>query len=147
MTRAFLVATGELDRVTKTAKADPASDEKKYTLADFEKAFIAALANAPKEPELQVNPTLRSSLFLRNGDHVLWAVKLRAGNLVERAMKLPSPDAMAEELYLSILTRMPDAEEKAMFSTWMNKPGMEKSTAVGDFAWALLSSTEWFVNH
>ena len=147
MTRAFLIATAELDRVTKTAKADPASDDKKYTLPDFEKAFIAALANAPKEPELQVNPTLRSSLFLRNGDHVLWAVKPRAGNLVERVMKLPTPDAMAEELYLSILTRMPDAEEKTMFSTWMNKPGVEKATAVGDFAWALLSSTEWFVNH
>ncbi|RBP47377.1 uncharacterized protein DUF1553 [Roseimicrobium gellanilyticum] len=147
MTRTFLLATGELERVSTVTKAEPEKDEKKYTLADFEKAFVAALANAPKEPELQVNPTLRSSLFLRNGDHVLWAVKPRAGNLVDRVLKLPTPEAMAEELYLSILTRMPDTDEKALFAEWMERPGVEKSLAVGDFVWALLSSTEWFVNH
>jgi hypothetical protein len=147
MSRAFLLATGELSRVSAVTKAEPENDEKKYTLADFEKAFIAALANAPKEPELLVNPTLRSSLFLRNGDHVLWAVKPRPGNLVDRVLKLPTPEAMAEELYLSTLTRLPDAEEKAMFTEWMKKPGVEKSAVVGDFAWALLSSTEWFANH
>jgi len=62
-------------------------------------------------------------------------------------LKLPTPEAMSEELYLSILTRMPDTDEKALFAEWMKRPGVEKSVAVGDFAWALLSSTEWFVNH
>lgn len=146
--RAFLLATAELDRLTKTTKADPAKEEAKYTLADFDKAFTVALANAPKEAEIQVNPTLKSSLFLRNGDHVQWALRQRPGNLIDRVVALPDAAAMASELYLSILTREPDAEEKATFTEWIAKAGADKKAeAVSDYAWALLSSTEWFVNH
>lgn len=145
--RAFLIATGELERVTANAKPDLKDDAKKYSLADFEKAFAAALANPAKEAELRVNPSLRSALFLRNGDHVHWALQPRAGNLVDRVMKLTSTDAMAEQLYLTILTRLPDAEEKKMLSSWMEKRAADKAKALGDFAWALFSSTEWFANH
>jgi hypothetical protein len=145
--RAFLTATGEFDRLSKNSKADANDDARKFTLADFEKAFTAAFANAPKEAELRVSPSLRSSLFFRNSDHVQWALQARAGNLVERVMKLGEPAVMAEELYLSTLTRLPDAEEKMLFAEWMEKHAADKNKAVGDFAWALLSSTEWFLNH
>lgn len=146
--RAFLIATGELDRLTKNAKADEKDDARKYTLADFEKAFAAAFANPAKEPETKVNPTLRSSLFLRNSDHIHWALQPRAGNLIERVSRLSDESAMAEQLYLAVLTRLPDAEEKAAFSEWMKKRGDKNiASAVSDFAWALFSSTEWFVNH
>ena len=99
------------------------------------------------EAELKVNPTLRSSLFLRNSDHIHWALQPRAGNLVERVSKLGDEAAMAEHLYLAALTRLPDEEEKAAFVAWMKKHGATNpSKAIGDFAWALFSSTEWFIN-
>jgi hypothetical protein len=145
--RAFLVATGEFDRVRATTKGNKNDDAKRYALADFEKAFDAALANAPKEPELQPAPSLKSALFFRNSDHVHWALQPRAGNLIDRVQSLSDPAAMAEELYLSILTRRPDPEEHATFAAWMSKPGRGRARAIGDFAWALLSSAEWFVNH
>lgn len=145
--RAFLTATGELQRVTANAKPDVKDDAKKYSLADFEKAFASAFANPPKEAELRVNPSLRSALLLRNGDLIHWALQPRAGNLIERVSKLTSTDVMADDLYLSILTRLPDAEEKRVLAAWIEKRASNKSTALADFAWALLSSTEFFVNH
>jgi hypothetical protein len=145
--RAFLVATGEFERLSKNAKADANDDARKFTFADFEKAFNVAFANPPKEAELRANPTLRSSLFFRNSDHVQWALQAREGNLVERVTKQGDVGTMAEELYLSALSRMPDTEEKNIFAEWMSRNGADKQKAVCDFAWALLSSTEWFVNH
>ncbi len=145
--RAFLIATGELDRVSKITKSDLANDLQKYALTDFEKAFAAAFANPAKEAELHANPTLRSALFLRNGDPIRWALQPREGNLVDRVLKLPNTSAMADELYFNTLTRLPEAEEKLIFTEWMKKHDADKAKAVSDFAWALLSSTEWFVNH
>jgi hypothetical protein len=83
--RAFLIATGERERLEKNTKPDVKVDALKYSLADFEKAFAAALANPAKEPELAANPSLRSALFFRNSDHVQWALKPRAGNLIDRS--------------------------------------------------------------
>ncbi|MFO1486278.1 MAG: DUF1549 domain-containing protein [Verrucomicrobiaceae bacterium] len=142
--RAFLIATGEKERLEKTTKPDVKDDATKYSVADFQKAFAAALANPAKEPELAANPSLRSALFLRNSDHVQWALKPRTGNLIERLAKLPDP---SEELYLTILTRLPDTDEKDQLNDWLAKHGSNKAQALGDYVWALISSTEFFVNH
>jgi hypothetical protein len=47
------VATGEDERVI-AGKGWEGIDSKKFTSADFEKAFLGAFANAAKEPELNV---------------------------------------------------------------------------------------------
>jgi hypothetical protein len=101
--RAFLTATGETERLEKNTKPDVNIDAAKYSLADFQKAFTAALANPAKEPELAANPSLRSALFLRNSDHVQWTLKQRAGNLIDRLAKQADP---VEDLFLTILTRL-----------------------------------------
>lgn len=142
--RAFLTATGETERLEKNTKPDATNDAAKYSLTDFQKAFAAALANSAQEPELAANPSLRSALFLRNSDHVQWALKPRAGNLIDRLSKLPDP---TEELYLTVLTRLPDADEKKQLNDWLAKHGSNKAQALSDYAWALCSSTEFFVNH
>ncbi|WP_395747523.1 DUF1549 domain-containing protein [Prosthecobacter sp.] len=142
--RAFLTATGERERLEKDKKPDVKVDAAKYSLTDFQKAFAAALANPAKEPELAANPSLRSALFFRNSDPVTWALKPRPGNLIARLATQPDP---AEDLYLSTLTRLPDAEEKARLKSWLAAHSSDKAQALSDFAWALLSSTEFFVNH
>lgn len=141
LVRAFLRATGEYDAAAAT------DAPKGHALADFDKAFRSAFANAAKEPELTVNPTLKSALFLRNSDLVLSTVKPEHGNLVERLVAVSDPKALAEELYLTILTRMPTAEETAEVSAWIEKHASDRPKAVGHYAWALLSSEEFFSNH
>ena len=147
LARAFLRATGEWERVAANKKADPQDDTNRFALTDFEAAFRTAFANAPKEPELTVNPTLRSALFLRNSEQVLWAIKPRADNLVARLAAVADNAAVADELYLTILTRMPIADEKAELAAWLEKHAADRPRAIGHCAWALLSSAEFFSNH
>ena len=147
LARAFLRATGEWGRVSENKKAEANDDLKRYARTDFEGAFRTAFANAPKEPELTVNATLKSALFLRNSDQVLWAVKPREGNLVARVAAVTDNAQVADELYLAVLTRLPVAEEKAEVAAWLEKRAADRPRAVGDYAWALLSSAEFFCNH
>ena len=69
---------------------------------------------------------------------------LHPGNLVERLGKV-ADDKLAEELYLSVLTRRPDAEEVALVAATLK--GKDRTRAIGRLAWALVASTEFAVNH
>ena len=144
--RAFLVATGERERVF-DGKGWDGIEGKKYSQKEFEKAFLGAFANAAKEPELSVNPTLRAALFLRNNDLVLWALEKRKGNLVDRLSAMTDAAQIADELYTAILTRPPSTEEKSDVAAYLSKHGADRDKALGRYAWALLSSMEFFPNH
>ena len=146
LARAFLAATGEQERVV-GGKSWEGVEGKKHTQKDFEKAFLAAFANAAKEPELNVNPTLRAALFLRNNDLVLWSLQRRKGNLLDRVAALTDAGKVADELYLAILSRPPVAEEKAELEKYLTKHAATREKALGHYAWAMLSSMEFFTNH
>jgi hypothetical protein len=146
LTRAFLTATGEYARIVAGTGWD-GIEGKKYKLADFEKAFTAAFAGAPKEPELKVNPTLKAALFLRNDELILWSLQRRRGNLIDRAASLTDPAQIADELYYSILSRPPAEEEKAGLAAYLTKHASTRERALGHYAWAMLSSMEFFTNH
>ena len=146
LARAFLAATGEHERVV-GGKGWEGIDGKKHTQKDFEKAFLAAFANAAKEPELSVNPTLRAALFLRNNDFVLWSLQKRKGNLMDRVAALTDASQVADELYHAILSRPPVAEEKAELEKYLTKHSANREKAMGHYAWAMLSSMEFFTNH
>ena len=146
LARAFLAATGEHERVV-GGKAWEGIEGKKHTQKDFEKAFLAAFANSAKEPELNVNPTLRAALFLRNNDLVLWSLQRRKGNLIDRVAALTDAGLVADELYLAVLSRPPVAEEKAELAKYLTKHAATREKAMGHYAWAMLSSMEFFTNH
>ncbi len=146
LTRAFLAATGEQERVV-GGKGWDAGEIKKHTQKDFEKAFLAAFANAAKEPELGVNPTLRAALFLRNNELVLWSLQRRNGNLIDRVAALTDAAQVADELYLAIFSRAPMTEEKAELAKYLIKHAATREKALGHYAWAMLSSMEFFTNH
>jgi hypothetical protein len=62
-------------------------------------------------------------------------------------MKLSEPSALAEELYLSVLTRLPSEEEKAEVAEFLAAQSDRKPVAVSQLIWALAASTEFCVNH
>ena len=145
LARSFLLAVGEHERVVEGKGW--AEGDKKKTFKDFEKAFLAAFANDAKEPELAVNPTLKAALFLRNNDQVLWALQSRSGNLVSRVAALKEPRQIADELFHAILSRPPTTEETATLEKFLAKRAADREKALGHFAWAMLSSMEFFTNH
>ena len=122
------------------ATAEPTSEE-------IEEAFYDAFANPPKEPELQVNPTLRSALFLRNSTFVDSALQPKEGNLIETLQKTEEDQALIETAFLTIYSRLPDAEEVDLFAQHLKSNQDNRLEAIQQLTWSLLSSMEFFANH
>ncbi len=116
------------------------------SLDKLRERFVKAFANPPGEPEGEFTPSLRSALFLLNDLAVLECLKPQPGNLVDRLSKLTDTHQIADELYLSILTRRPTPDERAELADYLAKRS-EGTTALANVAWALLASTEFCINH
>ncbi|HXG08232.1 MAG TPA: DUF1553 domain-containing protein [Gemmataceae bacterium] len=108
--------------------------------------FVKAFANPEREPEEEFNPSLKAALFVLNDDLVLSWLTPQPGNLIDRLSKLEDSQ-VAEELYLSVLTRRPTVEEQAEVADYLHKNASRRAVALGHLAWALLASTEFCVNH
>jgi hypothetical protein len=103
--------------------------------------FVRAFGGPAGKAE-SFDARMDQALFLANGPTVRsWLVN-RPGSLVGRLAKL-SGNALADELYLSVFTRLPDDEERREVAEFLaRRPG-----AHADLAWALLASTEFRFNH
>ena len=154
-----MVAVGSLDKVTK-APAPAAAAKFVYkaynsgtstvppaTLDDTLTLFTATFGNPPGEPEVEFAPSMGHSLFLMNERLVLGWLKPEEGNLVGRLVKLEKPEAVAEELYVGVLSRLPEAAEIAEVGDYLAKNAKRRSDALGELAWALLASAEFRLNH
>ncbi len=118
--------------------------------ADLEKlraAFVKAFANVPTDPEVEFSPSLKSSLFVLNDPAVLDGLTPQSGNLVERLLKMADSAALADELYLCVLTRKPTDEELTALGEYLTRNAERRTEAVTNLAWALLASTEFCLNH
>jgi hypothetical protein len=138
--RSMLVATGEAD-ATGGSKAVAAR------FGALKEKYVKAFANEPREPEDEFNPSLRAALFLQNDAAVLDLLKPQGANLVARLAASDDAAAIAEELYLSVLTRRPCAEETAEVSAYLARNRDRRGAAIGHLVWALLASAEFSVNH
>ena len=88
------------------------------------------------------------ALFLAHDSLVLGWLGVRAGNLLDRLTKIPSENGqgISEELYLSILTRLPTAEEAQEIQTYLAGRS-DRTEAFQELAWALMTSAEFRFNH
>lgn len=141
-------ATGATD--PSAAAATPAAgttEPPPQTMAALRERFVAAFANPPREPEVEFAPSVRASLFLLNDGVVLGWLAPQPGNLVERLAAVADPAAAADELYLSVLSRLPTDEERAEVAEYLVRHADDRAKALSRLAWALLASTEFCVNH
>jgi hypothetical protein len=91
--------------------------------------------------------TLDQTLFLKNGALIRTWLAPRNGNLVDRLSKLKDNQELAEELYLSVLTRRPSAEETKDVAGFLAAQAENRSAALGELVWALVTSAEFRFNH
>ena len=85
------------------------------------------------------------ALFVANGGSVIgWA---GGGLLIGRLMPLTDPKAVAEEIYLSVLTRRPTDAEVAETTQQLTARAAERPAALRDLIWALVTSAEFRFNH
>ena len=90
---------------------------------------------------------LRALLFLANGGTLRDWLAARPGSLLDRLNAQKDASAIADELYLSVLTRMPTAEERKEVADYLARRNAERPAALQDLAWALLTSAEFRFNH
>jgi hypothetical protein len=109
--------------------------------------FIKAFAYLAREPEEEFSPSLKGALFVLNDKAVLSWLTAKPGNLIDRLEKLKDDNAVAKELYLSVLTRLPSADESAHVGQFLKDRSARRGPALRNLAWAVLASTEFCVNH
>jgi len=122
-------------------------DEFPQNFPDVMKLFVGVYANPPGEPEVDFSPAMGHALFLMNDEGVLEWLKPNAGNLIERVSKMEDQTAIADELYVSILTRTPNEEETDEVAEYLTQNNDRRTEALGELAWALLTSAEFRMNH
>ncbi len=143
----MLQATGMTD-VQRLALGDKATPDALYaTQKGHFPPFVTFFASPPGQAEGSFQSSLEQGLFLGNGDSVRSWLGRQAGNLVDRLSNLPEPTPVAEELYLSVYTRMPSPEETAEIADYLKDRAGDRTEALQELVWSLLTSTEFRFNH
>lgn len=160
-----LQATGQIQRQTRSElakinKETPLKEAQKTAAAieqrngDAEAAavvsltrtvasFVALFAAQKGQPQDDFFATVDQALFFTNGSQMRGWLSPSGDNLTGRLVKLESAPELAEELYLSTLVRKPTAEEVQDVTEYLQARGKEKSAAVRELSWALITSAEF----
>ncbi len=117
-------------------------------LAPSVNQVVAIFGSKAGEPEGQAfQATLDQALFVSNGPLLRGWLTRRAGNLTDRLAKLEDSARVAEELYLSVLTRRPSDEEQKEIVDYLQGRAQDRPAAVQELVWALVASVEFRFNH
>ena len=110
-------------------------------------AFATIYAAGAGQPQGDFFATADQALFTANGGTVLSWLALGGGNLSERMNNQADPQALAADLYLTVLSRSPGEAEVAATTAYLAARPQEKSACVQELIWALLTSAEFRFNH
>lgn len=154
-----LAGAAEFDKKspsTEANKTDPARLAERAKAAEqytWDKLKGGAAGFAPLfgagagEPQDAFFASADQALFLNNGSMVRSWLAPSADNLIARLGKLTDARTLAEELYLSTLTRLPTEAEVAAVQKQLASREKEKTAVTQDLAWGLLTSAEFRFKH
>lgn len=109
--------------------------------------FVNIYAAAAGQPQSDFFATADQALFTANGGYFNGWVTPAGGNVTERMIAHTDPKLAAEELYLSILGRLPNEQEVADVTAYLAARPQEKAACVQELAWGLATSAEFRFNH
>jgi hypothetical protein len=113
-------------------------------LQDEVNDFVAVFAESGSQG---FQATARQALFLSNDDLIQRLLEPGQGKLADRLLRIDDSTQLAEELYLSILTRRPSTEEAVQVDSYLEQSQAGREAAVQELVWALLTSLEFRFNH
>jgi hypothetical protein len=120
--------------------------DRKPDAAGYVNAFRSAFAAQPGEIEDNVTFTLDQTLFLKHGGAIRNLLTRQTGNLIDRLMTSKDPQAAADDLFLSLLTRLPTADERNEVAGMLAE-SRDKADRLRELVWAVLVSAEFRFNH
>ena len=115
-------------------------DQLDKTFAEFARLYGG-------QPGQDFQASVNQSLYFGNGAAVDGWLKAGGESLSARLGKLEDPAALADELYLSVFSRLPADVEKQDVTDFLKDRTADKPVAIGELVWALLSSNEFRFNH
>jgi len=142
---AILQATGQADSERVALGAEGTEAQLDAKLMPRVPPFRSMFAKASDSQET-FTATLDQTLFLKFGGVVRGMIAPRSGNLADRLAKISDPGGMADELFLSILSRRPTADEQKDVVEVL-KTARDRPTGIGELIWALVASAEFRFNH
>lgn len=145
--RGLMQATGFTDSERKGLGKNLNEQALHARLAGGITPFIATFGAQAGQPEGTFEATIDQTLFLANGDLVRGWLAPRSGNLLDRLTPLQDSAAVADELYLSVLTRRPVDDEKKEIADYLKGRTRDRVAALQELAWALVASAEFRFNH
>jgi hypothetical protein len=149
----MMEASGLVARERAAAKAPEADRERALERAVHAKlkgavgAFVSLFGAGAGQPQDGFFATADQALFFMNGPTLRGWLAPAGGNLADRLLKIEDPKALAEELFLSVLSRRPSDLETADVGAYLNARKAARAGAVQDLAWALLTSIEFRFKH
>jgi hypothetical protein len=111
-------------------------------------AFLEQFGKPARDTGLQSernnSPTDAQRLHMLNSSHIQKKIQQGPG-LQDLLRNAKSSDGLIDSLYLTILSRIPSADERAIAKQRLLTSG--KRDAVTDLAWAMMNSTEFLYRH
>lgn len=111
--------------------------------------LITVFAGLPGQPDDGFQPVVDQALHLLNSPMMLPLLQEEPGTLLDRLTAISEADRLADELYLSVLSRRPNARETAQVHKVIeskNSPE-ELREPLTSLIWGLLLSSEFRLNH
>ncbi|AGA24504.1 DUF1549 domain-containing protein [Singulisphaera acidiphila] len=110
-------------------------------------SFVTVYGAGAGQPQNDFFATADQALFAANGGLVNGWVAPAGGNVSERMAAEQAVEKAAEDLYVTILTRLPSPEESADVVRVLTEQAANKPAAVQELVWGLLTSAEFRFNH
>jgi hypothetical protein len=154
-----IASRAELDKKSPLTEADKkdaaklANREKQLEDAVYEKlkknvaSFVSLFGAGAGQPQGDFFATVDQALFLANGGLLRGWLAPGGGNLSDRLNKEADVSVLTEELYVSVLSRRPTESEAKKVAGYLESRGMDRTQAIQEMVWALLTSVEFRFNH
>ena len=114
--------------------------------ANIVRSFRAVLAAQPGQVEDASAFTLDQTLFLKHGGAIRGLAARQSGNLTDRLTAMNDSNAVADELFLTMMTRRPNSEERAEVAALLTD-SKDRAANIAELVWAMLVSAEFRFNH
>ncbi len=113
----------------------------------FFRIFGRPLRASVCECERSNEPSITQALHLMNSPEIGDKIRAKTGTARKLADGPKMPAEVIEELYLTVLTRLPSDREKATMLKVFAEAGTDRRAAAEDVLWSLLNSKEFLFNH
>ena len=87
--------------------------------------------------------TFDQALMIQNDPTFQAWLKGAEGTLIHRLATIEDPAVVAQQLYVVVLGRTPDADEEARVRELLTRHASERAAIVQELVWGLLASTEF----